>query len=73
MLVSHIWNEKIQLYFLRVGFSFVFGILRIVNIMMCSLSISLPLMSELREDTGKKTPEYYLLTTHYTIMGRVGP
>lgn len=30
-------------------------------------------ISELSEDIGKKTPAYYLLTTHCTILERVGP
>lgn len=52
-------RKKHQLYFLRVGFSLVFEILIIVNLIIYSLNMFPHNILELSEDIGKKTPAYY--------------
>lgn len=69
MLVCHIWKGKIKLYFLREGFSSVFGIVRVVNIKMCSGISFPPRIPELSEGIGKKIPGYCLLSAHRTTLG----
>lgn len=52
-------RKKHQLYFLRVGFSLVFEILIIVNLIIYSFNMFPHKILELSEDIGKKTPAYY--------------